>query len=412
MGIEYWLSRLEDRWGRPRNGINLLLITDSQASIEIMENVAHLSGIKDTLRSEMDVALELHQQRTNHSWVCRQVCKVESHIDILDAPDEFMWECNNFVDEMATKARSEFRLQDLQSQSPVLFPGVKAGCQISGSMINNSLYKALKMHINGSALRMYSMEKYNWTEKMFSYIHWRAHHTALLKFPRQQRVTLGKYIFGWLATKRRRHRERQSPTDKCALCGLMEGRMHLFKCQHTQVTQLRNIAWTKLTMDIICHTADNFKAIFLSGMQILLGGAVPSIELRQEWPEHFQTAFQARIDIGWDQLLFGRIAHHWDKLAQYSPGPAIEPRPGVWTTRAIRLVWQFGLEMWTICNQIVHGTMGGTSILEQERVSSLVSLIYRDLPSIISQRVDEVIWIDWKQLSLTVRINVRWHGWA
>ncbi len=223
LGVEYLLSKLAHQWGRPRNGISIMLITDSQASIEIMQNVGHPLGIKDTLRPEMDVAMELHQERTTNSWVSRQIRKVESHISVEDAPDEFEWECNNYVDQMATIARSEFRLNDLQKQPQFLFLRVKAGCQIKGRIVNNALYKSLKIHIKGRDLQMYLMEKYNWTETIFRSIDWKAHHKALLTFPRRQLGTLEKYIFGWLATKKRRYRERQSPTDTCALCGMTEG---------------------------------------------------------------------------------------------------------------------------------------------------------------------------------------------
>ncbi len=72
LGIKYWLSKLENRWGKPRNGVKIALITDSQASIDIMENMPNITGIKDTLRPEMDVAMELYQQRLSHNW-----CPVE-----------------------------------------------------------------------------------------------------------------------------------------------------------------------------------------------------------------------------------------------------------------------------------------------------------------------------------------------
>ena len=39
LGVEYWLEELSQRWGIPRNGLELTLITDSQASIDIMDNV-------------------------------------------------------------------------------------------------------------------------------------------------------------------------------------------------------------------------------------------------------------------------------------------------------------------------------------------------------------------------------------
>ena len=391
LGIEYWLSRLERKWGRPRNGINLLLITDSQASLDIMENVGNQIGIKDTLRPEMDVAMELHHQCTKHPWVRRNISKVESHINILDSPDEFEWECNTYVDALATKARLEFPLTNLKAQRHYLLPGVRAGCKINGRLVNNTLYQSLKQHVNGTTLRTYLMEKYAWTETIFFSIDWKAHHRALLQFPRQRRVTLEKYIFGWLATKKRRNRERQSPTDKCTLCGMTEGNMHFVECQDIQMGTIRKIAWEKLTMEVTSNTAIDFKAIFLSGMHSILVGDVPATDVQQDWPAPLQLAFNAQTEIGWNQLLLGRIAQQWDALAQYNVGFDRELRPGIWTKRAVNLFWNFGLELWTIRNKTVHGTLGGISVLEQERISRLVSLIYSDLIPLIERRGQVVI---------------------
>ncbi len=114
LGIEYWLTRLENQWGRPRHGIQVTLITDSQASIDIMDNIPNMMGIKDTLKPEMDVALELYQQREVHPWVKWHISKVESHIEEEEAMDIFQWECNKLVDEEATKARNESSVQSLK----------------------------------------------------------------------------------------------------------------------------------------------------------------------------------------------------------------------------------------------------------------------------------------------------------
>ena len=84
LGVEYWLTRLEKRWGRPRNGINIVLITDSQASLDIMENAHQILGVKDTLKAEMDVAMELLRTRTQHQWARWNFSKVESHIDVME----------------------------------------------------------------------------------------------------------------------------------------------------------------------------------------------------------------------------------------------------------------------------------------------------------------------------------------
>ena len=188
-----------------------------------------------------------------------------------------------------------FLVQDLQVLPPVLFPGAKAGCQLNGIIVNNALYKSLQSHINGTGIRDYLKEKYDWTEATLESINWKAHHTALTMFPRQQRVTLRKYMFGWLATKQRRYRERHSPTNQCSLCGLLEGKKHIFSCPNEHITGLRKLTWDKLQTDITSHTATDFKAIFLIGMNINMGGAQPSEELRREWPEPLQLAFQKQM---------------------------------------------------------------------------------------------------------------------
>ena len=129
---------------------------------------------------------------------------------------------------MATRARSEFTLEELKNTESLLFPGAKAGCIINGRLENNNLYGSLKTQLNGAVLQDYLMEKYHWTEHTFNRVDWKAHYTVITKFPRPQQITLVKYIHGWLATTKRRHREQQSSTNRCTLCGLEDGCMHIF----------------------------------------------------------------------------------------------------------------------------------------------------------------------------------------
>ncbi len=89
MGIEYWLDRLQRQWGTPRKSLKIILITDSQASDDIMDKMPQLGTIRNMLAPEMDEALELYIQRPKHQWIQWRVIIVEGHIDIADAPDEF-----------------------------------------------------------------------------------------------------------------------------------------------------------------------------------------------------------------------------------------------------------------------------------------------------------------------------------
>ncbi len=113
LSMEYWLSKFQARWGMPRHPIKSTLITDSKACLDIMESMPQGVGIKAMLQAEMDVALEIYSQRSIHTCIIWNSQKVCSHIDKSAVPDDFHWECNKFVDELATRAQTCFRLEEL-----------------------------------------------------------------------------------------------------------------------------------------------------------------------------------------------------------------------------------------------------------------------------------------------------------
>ena len=127
LGLEIWLGKLKNKWGLPKK-ITMVLITDSKASIQIMENVIKCKGIKDTLRADMDVALEVHRYRVLNKWINREVVKVESHIEREQAPNQFFWECNERADELATTARDTFSKEILVEKPNVVWEGTKSVC--------------------------------------------------------------------------------------------------------------------------------------------------------------------------------------------------------------------------------------------------------------------------------------------
>ena len=55
--------------------------------------------------------------------------------------------------------------------------------------------------------------------------------------------------------------------------------------------------------------------------------------------------------------------------------------------RAIRLCWQFGLELWTVRNKLAHGNIGGVSNQESRRVRSLIEILYEELLPQLPQNV-------------------------
>ena len=73
--------------------------------------------------------------------------------------------------------------------------------------------------------------------------------------------------------------------------------------------------------------------------------------------------------------MYGRISKLWEPLA------------GKWTSRVIRLCWQFGLELWTVRNKLAHGNIGGVSTQERHQVRCLIEILYNELLHTLPQNV-------------------------
>ena len=383
LGAEYWLGKLASEWGVPRRHIQIMLVTDSQASIEIMENTQQSIGLKSVLSSDMDIALELKAQRVENYWVNRTVQKVESHIEEEDAPDGFLWGCNYFVDELATKAWNDYTVENLRHRDSHILQGTRAACKINGRVENNMLYDVLKAKILGGKLKRYLMDRYSWNDTVFHQIDWSTHHSEYKKYPSGRRITLTKYLHGWLATTKRRFREGRSINMACKLCGLEENRLHVFRCANEQFSQIRKQKWEVYIQEVGKKTDSCFKTVFHEGLRTALGHAQPVQEAQNGWPENIREAYETQHQIGWEQVFFGRIARQWEQLAEYNQVGGAGIRQTQWTARAIRLSWQFGLELWMLRNQLVHGSTQGISRVEIDRVHTLIKGLYAELPVLV-----------------------------
>ena len=376
LGVEYWLEDLANQWGRPRNSCRMVLVTDSQSSIDIMKNIPQGIGIRDMLKPELDVGLELYETQLTNSWVYRRVEKVVSHIELDDAPNEFYWGCNCLADEMATRARHILKIENLQGIDHHVLKGTQVGCKIDGRIENNNLHNTIKEHIQGRELKFFLMEKYGWPDHIFMDIGWVAHQRELTKYPRLQRCTLVKYIHGWLATKRRRSRIGSVLDATCPLCGEEETRQHLFECSNARYRGIRQDRLTQLMKDIGDITVPGCREVFQIGLATVLGSEPPTEITQRDWPETLRRAYFAQGEIGWIHVLYGRISKQWEILAN----PATEAGQNgnfQWTCKVVRLCWRFGLVLWKVRNDLVHGTDGSISQLEQQRLRSLIALIYQ-----------------------------------
>ena len=316
LAVEYWLMKLRSQWHSPRYRISLVLVTDSQSSIEILKATDRLTGISDTLCPEMDVALEIKEVQKNNPWIERQIVKVTSHIDKEEAPDEFLWECNRLADQLATEARTFFPPEVISARQPILFQGTRIGCKIHGRLENNSLYKIIRLTVDGSILTEYLSNKYGWSQNTFEDIAWNEHFQEINRYPKPMRATLTKYLHGWLANKKRRFRTGSFIDPCCPLCGEIESTSHMFTCTNEQFSHLRKCQWEEVLSKFRNITQDGALQVILVGLEHMFHEDDTPEQTIREWPDKLQTAYKAQTLIGWAQFFYGRISKKWTDLAE------------------------------------------------------------------------------------------------
>ena len=375
LAAEYWLQIWKETWNSPLGRINFVLVTDSQSSIDIMKATNKIIGSSDTLRSEMDVALELQRTQVENLWVERKVVKVMSHIEREQAPDEFLWECNRIADILATEARDHFSPETSNSQKPILLPGARIGCQINGRIENNDLYSALKNSVDGYALLDYLANKYSWSYSTARDIAWTAHLQEMNKYPKPTRATLVKYLHGWLATKKRRFRSRSFIDPGCPLCGNVETNSHLFTCTNETFSQLRKSRWNELMKKFREITNDGIQQVFSEGVKsAFTEERIPNSTI-VTWPSDLQQAYRSQCLIGWSHVFYGRLSTKWEIIAN----TAHEGMHFMWTGKIVRLFWEYGLDIWAIRNTLVHGTTGEFSQLERDKIDKMITALYQQV---------------------------------
>ncbi len=118
-----------------------------------------------------------------------------------------------------------------------------------------------------------------------------------------------------------------------------------------------------------------------------------------------------QTEIGWDQVLFGRLGKQWDALAQYRPSGGSVASAGIWVQRTKKLSWQFGLDCWQVRNQMVHGTTGGVSTLERERVMDIIGRIFQHLIPVLPRKYKDYLNQTEEEIcSLPYQSQVAWLG--
>ena len=103
----------------------------------------------------------------------------------------------------------------------------------------------------------------------------------------------------------------------------------------------------------------------------------PVKSTRMEWPRDLQLAYDLQEKIGWTQVQLGLLSKQWELIKLGGGGDTPGHSSLRWTGYIIQMGWKYGLDMWKVRNELVHGKEGNLSRLEKSKLRLLVQGIYR-----------------------------------
>ena len=377
LAVAYWISHLCFILGEPGTPLTVQLVTDSQASIDIMDNLDKAIGLKDYMKPEVELALELTECWRRLSSVEYMVIKVQSHIAVEESSNETYWQVNDIADKLATQAREKVQNGEMVMRKPQWLPGAKASCFIQGQLVISSLKESIQKTLYEENLTTYLREKYGWSTTDLDTVDWAVHEAVVRTFSLVRGVTVTKYIHRWLATKQKRYRQGEFQCSKCFFCEKNEDDLHIFQCAHVDFQEKRKSELGSLLQQLQKITQPDALQLIRAGLlSVTCGSSIEDYQSEFITDGKMQVLAQSQANIGWDHFLRGRISVRWK-----DNGPSLDyPKDAIeWSKNLVRLALQFGLNMWSFRNKLVHGDSFGISIPAEQKLRLLVETIYSDI---------------------------------
>ncbi len=227
----------------------------------------------------------------------------------------------------------------------------------------NLIHRAKEFHVRAAAsspdMRNYLASRYGWKPSLCDCIDWHPHGRALTNMTYRKRVTITKFIHGWLPINKRMNIYDPSIPSKCAACNEpMESQSHFLYCKCSDRIEHRKTFRAKLEKWIGNRAPKSMQQLLISGLFEWSNSNAAALPASLN-PELRQAA-EEQQRLGWHQLWRGRLSSKWgDILAQHRLDTVdntnyLGATADDWIRRFITYVWKGVLEMWDIRNKHQH----------------------------------------------------------
>jgi hypothetical protein len=235
------------------------------------------------------------------------------------------------------------------------------------------------------SIQEYTAYEY-WTEKnynplrketkAFEKVDWEIINRAMKSSSQYKRHFISKHATGHCGVGRMMKRWGFRKHDRCPRCKKAdETALHVIQCQHATAREEWTKQFEQLQKWFDNQTTDPniSKAIIYNLKKWRKSGGL--------FPHHYQDkkiqrAVTEQKDIGWDQLMYGRISTRWSDIQlRYYKRQNSRKTGTKWGENFIKELWNMHWSIWNQRNEILHATGNhvvlGTKDLEREIESEL-----------------------------------------
>jgi hypothetical protein len=334
----------------------------------------------DTIQSDYDVK-QLLVSTIKLLGIPTALSHVKGHQDGQGtALEDLDWEAQLNI-HCDVQAKAAVSLHRLGTSIPTPFlPGTQAHLTLDGTVITSHHASALRRAATSPAYRDYLIRKFTLTDDACDDVHWAAFRLAINRFKRPNQTRIQKFIHRWLPLNEFLHVQEPTTDPVCPAClSYPETQEHFLCCQHPLRTACRDAL--KKTLDKfhdLAKTDPHLSNLLWVG--ILHSSGLP-IDIGQEtahFPEAFKLVAQRQSEIGWTQLMHGRLTQHWGIAYESHCLQQETSMPGdEWIAKVIQLLWEYFLALWKVRNADRHGRdHDAKERLERARLELKIRALY------------------------------------
>jgi hypothetical protein len=225
----------------------------------------------------------------------------------------------------------------------------------------------------------YLTNKYNWTDRHFHNIQWRAHEKALAFFTGRRQRTIMQFIHGWLPGYAAHSKMSCGTARLCPYCtSCDETQQHWLQCQHIELNTLWKVASDNAIRKIGTYIRKiDVKLLCLLTLAITKWRTTKSPPRPDFLTPNLYALFDTQSQIGWDQIILGRFSKKWIFSTEQDNVTN--------TAYIIRTIWYQAHEVWLNRCSRSHGIDSySKSKMALLRLTPQVEQIYKEQPNLMS----------------------------